>query len=171
MRVEIATNSVDKFNGIKVAFTRFFDIEESEIEFHCQKVDSGVSEQPFNEETYQGALNRVNTLIENSEEADFYISCEAGIEEFVGQYLNVQVVCIFDQKNQAYFWGKSAGWQIPSNDIETIKKTNLDCYLRNKEITCIEELLGTNYSRAQFISEATELALQASKIRKHIQEK
>lgn len=79
MRVEIATNSIDKINGIKVAFTRFFNIEESQIVFHCEKVNSGVSEQPFNEETYQGALNRVNTLIENSEEADFYISCEAGV--------------------------------------------------------------------------------------------
>ena len=63
MRVEIATNSIDKINGIKVAFTRFFNIEESQIVFHCEKVNSGVSEQPFNEETYQGALNRVILLL------------------------------------------------------------------------------------------------------------
>ena len=49
MKVEIATNSIDKINGIKVAFTRFFNIEESQIVFHCEKVNSGVSEQPFNE--------------------------------------------------------------------------------------------------------------------------
>jgi len=113
MRVEIATNSIDKINGIKVAFTRFFNIEESQIVFHCEKVNSGVSEQPFNEETYQGALNRVNTLIENSEEADFYISCEAGIEEFMGQYLNVQVICIFNKKTPVISLGQEC-WMANS---------------------------------------------------------
>lgn len=168
MRVEIATNSIDKINGIKVAFTRFFNIEESQIVFHCEKVNSGVSEQPFNEETYQGALNRVNTLIENSEEADFYISCEAGIEEFMGQYLNVQVICIFNKKTQSYLWGKSAGWQIPSSDIEEIKTTNLDAYLKRKGITSIEKLLGPDYSRTQLITVATELALSSENIKNFI---
>ena len=160
MRVEIATNSIDKINGIKVAFTRFFNIEESQIVFHCEKVNSGVSEQPFNEETYQGALNRVNTLIENSE--------EAGIEEFMGQYLNVQVICIFNKKTQSYLWGKSAGWQIPSSDIEEIKTTNLDAYLKRKGITSIEKLLGPDYSRTQSITVATELALSSENIKNFI---
>ena len=48
MRVAIATDSAEKIKGIKSAFSRFFKIEEDEIEFFHQKVDSGVPEQPFN---------------------------------------------------------------------------------------------------------------------------
>ena len=125
MRVGIATDSAEKIRGIKSAFSRFFKIDDTEIEFFHQKVNSGVSKQPFNEETYEGAFNRVNTLIEKSEKADFFISCEAGIEELFGKYFNVQVICIFDFQKQRYLWSKSSGWQIPSADIEIIRNSDL----------------------------------------------
>ena len=158
MRVAIATDSKEKIKGIKSAFSRFFKIEEDKIEFFHKKVDSGVSEQPFNEETYEGAFNRVNTLIEKSEKADFFISCEAG------KYFNVQVICIFDFQKQRYLWSKSSGWQIPSEDIEIIKNVDLDDYLRKKGITCAEDLLGADYSRAESIAQATEFALASQKL-------
>lgn len=164
MRIEIATNSIEKINGIKLAFSRYFNIEESSIEVSNKKVDSGVPEQPFNDETYIGALNRVNTLIENSEKVDYYISCEAGIEEILEKYLNIQVVCIYDVNENEYFFGKSSGWQIPSKDIVMIKNSNLDNYLKNKGITSIEQLLGSNFSREKAIAEATELALASKKL-------
>lgn len=114
MKVAIATNSEDKINGIVLAFSRFFSIEKTEIEvFNCS-VDSGVSSQPFDDDIYKGALNRVNNIID-SFVADFYVSCEAGIETFLGNYFNVQVICIYD-KTQKYTFGKSAGWQIPAKE-------------------------------------------------------
>ena len=164
MRVGIATDSAEKIRGIKSAFSRFFKIDDTEIEFFHQKVNSGVSKQPFNEETYEGAFNRVNTLIEKSEKADFFISCEAGIEELFGKYFNVQVICIFDFQKQRYLWSKSSGWQIPSADIEIIRNSDLDDYLRKKGITCAEDLLGADYSRAESIAQATEFALAAQKL-------
>ena len=164
MRIEIATNSIEKINGIKLAFSRYFNIEESSIEVSNKKVDSGVPEQPFNDETYIGALNRVNTLIENSEKVDYNISCEAGIEEFLEKYLNIQVVCIYDVNENEYFFGKSSGWQIPSKYNVMIKNSNLDNYLKNKGITSIEQLLGSNFSREKAIAEATELALASKKL-------
>lgn len=164
MRVAIATDSAEKIKGIKSAFSRFFKIDVTEIEFFHQKVDSGVSEQPFNEETYEGAFNRVNTLIEKTGKADFYISCEAGIEEFFGKYLNVQVICIFNSKKQKYLWSKSSGWQIPTKDIEVIRNSNLDDYLKSKGIKCAEDLLGTDYSRAEVIAQAAEMALASQKM-------
>lgn len=164
MRVGIATDSAEKIRGIKSAFSRFFKIDDTEIEFFHQKVNSGVSKQPFNEETYEGAFNRVNTLIEKSEKADFFISCEAGIEELFGKYFNVQVICIFDSKNEIYLWGKSSGWQIPEADIEIIRNSDLDDYLRKKGITCAEDLLGADYSRAESIAQATEFALASQKL-------
>ena len=162
MKVGIATNFIDKINGIKIAFSRFFKIEMTEIKTFHQSVDSGVPEQPFDGETYEGAVNRVNNII-GSDDADFYVSCEAGIEEIWGKYMNVQVVCIFEKKSQEYFFGKSAGWQVPSKDIVIIKEINLDNYLRGKGITSIEEILGPNYSRANAVAQATEFALATLK--------
>ncbi len=156
MKIEIATNSVDKINGIKVAFSRYFHIEETEMEVLHRSVESRVPEQPFDEETYLGAKNRVDALI-GSNDASFYVSCEAGIESFLGKYFNVQVVCIFDKKSKNYVFGKSAGWQIPSKDIEVIKESDLDSYLRNKGIDALEQILSS--SRAEAVAEATEHAL------------
>lgn len=45
-----------------------------------------------------------------------------------------------------------------------IKNSNLDNYLKNKGITSIEQLLGSNFSREKAIAEATELALASKKL-------
>ncbi len=163
MKLKIATNSKEKLKGIIIAFSRFFQIDEDMIEIIHQAVDSKVPEQPFDEETYIGALNRVKALsIEN--DVDFYISCEAGIEEFMGRFFNVQVVCIYDKNSDEYVFGKSAGWEIPSKDIGTIKNSTLDDYLRNeKGITDITQLLG-NTSRASLVAQATDNALCSRKL-------
>ena len=161
MKLAIATNSVDKINGIILAFSRYFQIEVTEMDVvHCS-AKSGVPEQPFNEETFRGAINRVNSLISN-EDFDYYVSCEAGIENVLDLYFNVQVVCIYENKSKEYFFGKSAGWQIPSKDIELIRKTDLDKYLRDKGFTCLEDVLGKGYSRESAIMQATEHALATS---------
>jgi len=170
MKVAIATGSTEKIAGIKDAFVRFFQIPTSEIEVYSKPIESGVPEQPFNDETYQGASNRVNGVRKVFQEVDFYISCEAGIEYAFGQYFNVQVVCIFDNKSQRYFWGKSAGWLIPSEAIEEIRQSNLDIYLRSKGITCIEELLGHNNSRRAAVAQATEFALASGRLQKTIED-
>lgn len=155
--IAIATNSVDKINGIKLAFSRYFRVKETEIAIVHRAAKSAVPEQPFNEEIYQGVRNRVDTLIPINT-FDYYVSCEAGIEKVLNLYFNVQVVCIYDKKN--YFFGKSAGWQIPSKDIETIRKTNLDKYLRDKGYNCLEDVLGKGFSRQNAVMQATEHALR-----------
>lgn len=158
MIIAIATNSMDKIDGITMAFKRFFQIGDAELGVvHCS-VDSDVPEQPFNDETYLGAVNRVNYLIP-SIYADYYVSCEAGIECFLDNYFNVQVICIYDNKNKKYYYGKSSGWQVPTTDITEVKSIGLDKYLRNKGYTCLEDVLGLDYSRAYTIMQATEHAL------------
>lgn len=165
IKVAIATTSTEKNAGVKEAFLRFFDVKDSEIEFYSRAIQSGVSEQPFGDETYKGALNRVNVIKNDFLEMDYYISCEAGIEKAFDQYFNVQVVCIFETKSQSFFWGKSAGWSIPEEAIDIIKRDNLDTYLRTKGLTCIEELLGQSNSRRLAVAQATELALASGKLK------
>lgn len=164
LKVAIATSSHEKICGVREAISRFFDVKESEIELYSKSIQSGVSEQPFGDETYEGALNRVKGVKKEFPEMDFYISCEAGIENAFGQYFNVQVVCVFDSKSKMILWGKSSGWAIPAKDIEDIRKDNLDIYLRGRGINSIEELLGSSNSRRAAVAQATELALASGKL-------
>ena len=53
LSVAIATSSSDKIEGIRSAISRFFSLEESEIEVFPKAVDSEISEQPFGDETYE----------------------------------------------------------------------------------------------------------------------
>ena len=164
MKIAIATKSPDKITGIKETVSRFFNLKQSEIDFYFSPVLSGVSEQPFDSETYQGAFNRATGIKEIFPCMDFYISCEAGIENVFGQYFNVQVVCIL-KSNGNTLWGKSTGWSIPSEDIEIIRNINLDTYLRSKGITCLEDLLGPSYSRSAAVADATWMALASGKLK------
>ena len=164
MKVAIATASAEKIAGVKDAIFRFFNLKESAIDCYSKSIASGVSAQPFGDETYQGALNRVNKAKKEFPEMDYYISCEAGIENAFGQYFNVHVVCIYEAKSKTFFWGKSAGWSISAKDIEIIRNNNLDSYLRGKGLTCIEELLGSCNSRRAAVAQATELALASGKL-------
>ena len=59
LKVAIATTSPEKIAGVKMAVLRFFNLEEPEVEFNCMSTNSGVSDQPFGDETYEGAQNRV----------------------------------------------------------------------------------------------------------------
>ena len=163
MKVAVATKSSDKITGIKETILRFFNLKENEVDFFSKSVNSGVSEQPFDSDTYQGALNRATGIQEEIHGMDFYISCEAGIENAFGQYFNVQVVCIL-MSNGKTLWGKSSGWTIPTEDIEIIRKNNLDKYLRDKGITCLEDLLGPSYSRSAAVADATCMALASGKL-------
>lgn len=163
MKVAIATKSPEKIKGIKEAFSRFF--KEEKVELLPIRADSQVSEQPFDGENFEGAMNRLNSVKVLEKDCDFYVSCEAGIESMGGYFFNVQIVCIFEGKTQSYSWGKSAGWQIPKEHVGVIKETNLDTYLREKGIQSMDELLGSSYSREKFVAQATELALASRKLR------
>lgn len=163
IKVAIATKSPDKITGIKDAVSRFFNVKETEIEFYSKSVESGVSNQPFDSETYQGALNRAQNIRKDFPDMDYYISCEAGIENVFGQYYNVQVVCILESSKT--LWGKSAGWSLPAEDIDIIRNDTLDTYLRRKGINCIEQLLGPSCSRSAAVAEATQLALASGKLK------
>lgn len=58
----IATTSKDKIDGIREAFLQYFPEEQFEIKIYSGKAESGVPEQPFGNDTYQGAYNRINNI-------------------------------------------------------------------------------------------------------------
>lgn len=65
---------------IKVAEKAFADVFPNEkFEFVSVKSESGVPEQPMNEETLQGARNRLSFVRNKHPQADYWISQEGGL--------------------------------------------------------------------------------------------
>ena len=84
MKVLIATKNQGKIEGARKALLNYFD----NVEIEGIPVESNVSEQPVNNEIYNGAKNRVKNLKEyaekNGKQADLYLAVESGITNFSG---------------------------------------------------------------------------------------
>lgn len=124
MKILIGTKNLGKIEGAKQAFERYFD----NVEIEGIPVNSDVGDQPINEEILKGAKNRVKNLkeyaVNNNIEADFYISSEAGITNFLGEWIDINAVVIEDSKGFQSV-GTSQGFPIPDKYIDEIKETEL----------------------------------------------
>lgn len=178
--IVVATTSEDKINGIKDAFSVYFPEGEFELKIYSSKTESNVSEQPFGNDTYQGAYNRIENIRKKYEESlenqgirvDYYVSCEAGIDDtntviIKGVkkqiYSSEQIVCIYNPENDSCFFGKSSSWSLPEKDVKEIEKTNLDQYLRKRKCTGLQDVGNGRYiTRKDAIKEATMAALASS---------
>ena len=76
-RVIIASKNPVKVAVAKQAFSSVYP--EVEFEFKSVQSESGVPEQPMNEETEQGALNRLHYVRRRHCDADYWISQEGGL--------------------------------------------------------------------------------------------
>lgn len=75
-----ATQNPAKINAVKQAFERVFS--KAKIEVKGVPAQSGVADQPIgDQETKQGALNRIQDAKRLEPGADFYIGLEAGIDD------------------------------------------------------------------------------------------
>ncbi|MBY6198688.1 inosine/xanthosine triphosphatase [Vibrio hangzhouensis] len=78
-KVVIASLNPAKINAVKSAFESAFP--EQVFSFVGVSVPSGVSEQPMdNQETHQGAKNRVRNAKNAISDGDFYVGIEAGLD-------------------------------------------------------------------------------------------
>ena len=173
----IATTSKDKIDGIRKAFRQYLPEEEFEIKIYSSKTESDVPNQPFGNDTYQGAYNRINNMKEKFKEilkeqgidVDYYVSCEAGIDDtnkavvngkITTIYASEQVVCIYNPKQDSYSFGKSSSWTIPEEDIEEIKNKDLDQYLKKRGCTGLQEVGNGKYgTRSDAVMEGTKSAI------------
>ena len=173
----IGTTSEDKIQGIKEGFLQYFPKESYDIKIYSSNAESDVSNQPFGNETYQGAYNRITNIRKKYEEdinrqkisVNYYVSCEAGIDDtnkislngnIIPIYSSEQIVCIYNPENDSYYFGKSSSWTIPNEDIEEIKNTGLDQYLRNMGCTGLHDVGNGNYiTRKDAVMEGTRSAI------------
>lgn len=76
INVYVASSNTVKLNVVHDMFAPYYSVE-----VFGTNAKSGVPEQPINEETLQGCMNRLNATIEQFREtADFVISIESGID-------------------------------------------------------------------------------------------
>lgn len=124
MKVLIGTNNNGKVKGAKQAFEKFYD----NVEVVGVSVASGVSDEPVNDEIYQGARNRVNNLVEyaknNNVEADFFIGVESGITNKLGKWCIIQIAVIKD-KNGYESFGTGLAFPVPNKYVKEIIDTDL----------------------------------------------
>ena len=118
-KVIVASLNPVKIKAVENGFQKM--LPDLKFEFVGLSVPSGVSDQPMSdEETFIGAENRTNKAIEISNDADFYVGIEGGIE-------------IVKEEMQAFAWiviksadrtGKSrtSTFVLPKKVNELVKK-------------------------------------------------
>ncbi len=124
MKVLIGTKNPGKIEGAKLALSHYFQ----NIEIEGVKVESGVADQPVNDDIYIGAKNRVNALEiyakQNGIDADMFLSVESGITNALGKWIIVSVAVVKD-KTGYESWGTGAGFPVPDKLVEKIKTSSL----------------------------------------------
>ena len=102
IRLLIGSINPVKTRAVEKAFKLYF----KNIEVLSFKVDSGVSDQPLNQETFEGSKNRVFRLMEinkkNKLKADYFVSIEGGLINLFDHWFNFSVVCIANKKEFHY---------------------------------------------------------------------
>lgn len=124
MKVLIATKNQGKIEGAKKALEHYF----TDIEIKGIPVESNVSEQPVNDEIYNGAKNRVKNLKEYAKEnninADLYLGIESGINNALGRWM-ITNIAVIEDNNSFESYGTSPSFPVPDKLVEDIIDTDL----------------------------------------------
>lgn len=119
MKVLIGTKNPGKIEGARLAFSHYF----SDVEVVGIKAASNVSEQPVGKETFLGAKNRVENLInyaqENNISADYFVAVESGISNDLGFWAITNIAVIKNAKGEIGV-GASESFPVPNKYVQTI---------------------------------------------------
>ena len=124
MKILMGTKNPGKIEGARKAFEEYFE----NVEIDGVPADSGVGEEPVNDEIYKGAKTRVTNLVnyakENKIDADFYIAIESGITNRLGKWCIIQIAVIMDKDGHESF-GTGPAFPVPDRYVEEIINTDL----------------------------------------------
>lgn len=142
MKVLAGSLNPVKIQSAEEAFSKFFE----EIEVEGMDVNSGVPDQPLDENTFIGAENRAEELykINRSKklEADYFVGIEGGIGQTYHKWLAYGGICIMDSKKRKAF-GTSPQFELPQNIVEQL--------VEGKELgDVIDELTKIENSKHKF---------------------
>lgn len=137
MKILVGSENRVKIEAVADAFEKFY----SDVEVLGVNAQSGVSDQPFNDETYTGAENRAKFLFDSENEADYYVGIEGGVQQIAGIWFGFGAVCIIDKSGHKVF-GASPQYELPEKIIAEL--------LRGKELGhVIDEMSGKHDTKHQ----------------------
>lgn len=119
-KIVVASKNPVKINAALIGFQQMFPGEEFEmIGFGAP---SGVSDQPMGlEETFQGALNRMNHIAEQFLDADFYVGIEGGLEER-GEEMEVMAWVVIKNRDGVIGKARSGVFYLPGKMVELVRQ-------------------------------------------------
>lgn len=123
MKILVGSKNPVKIEAVREAFSKYF----KEAEVICYDTNSGVSSQPVNSETFEGARNRALALKEiNSQKnlnADFFIGIEGGIIKIFDKWFALGSMCILNKQGLAGY-GTSPLFELPGFIIKKLLTGN-----------------------------------------------
>lgn len=139
MLILVGSKNPVKIESVKEAFSCYFE----NVDVIGIDVNSKVSSQPVNEETFLGAENRVYQLKQISQKenikADFFVGIEGGIIKQYDRWFAFGCMCVVD-KNEKVSFGTSPHFELPNWIVEKL----LNGYELGK---VIDELTGQKNSK------------------------
>lgn len=124
MKVLIGTKNPGKIEGARCALEKYF----ADVDIIGVSVPSHVPDQPIGIETYNGAKNRVEELVNYAKayniDADLYMAIESGMVKELGEWAVTNVAVMQDRNGNKSF-GTSASFPVPDKYVEEIKNIGL----------------------------------------------
>ncbi len=120
MKIVLGSKTERKIKVVEKVLQVFF----REYQLLSYKALSGVSETPWDKETYDGSINRAEDSKKNVSGVDFSIGLESGLVERYGMIFEEAWCCIILKDGKKYF-GYSSGLKLPDYVTTRMKKENL----------------------------------------------
>jgi len=118
--VIVASTNPVKIDSTRVGFSKMFPDEEFDVS--GVSAPSNVSDQPMTEEeTLNGACNRVENVSLLAPNADYWVGIEGGLEQ-IGSGMEAFAWMVVKSKDGKTGKGRSASFFLPSKVVELIKE-------------------------------------------------
>jgi inosine/xanthosine triphosphatase len=119
IKVLVGSQNPIKIEATKEAFLKYFN----NVEVIGIKVNSKVSDQPINTETFEGAKNRALELKKINEEkelgAKFFVGIEGGIIKLYERWFAFGGICIINDKGRISY-GTSPLFELPKSIVKDL---------------------------------------------------
>jgi len=138
MKILVGSQNPVKINSAAEAFKKYFE----DVEVTGISVNSGVPDQPVEEQVLQGAKNRAGELLSlnNTQKlgGEYFVGIEGGIAKLTGTWFSFGGICILDKDgNKGY--GTSPLFELPKTIIDQLLEGtelgNIMDRLQNEENT------------------------------------
>ena len=166
MKLLVGTKNPGKLEGVKEAILVYY----SDVVVDGCDAESGVSDQPVNDETLVGARNRakeaLNFSLRNSLQYDLFVGIEEGIVELYGKWFNANIAVVLDPNGNEYI-GLGPLLPIPNCYLNSIKENGLGAIMNrmfdkkslNTGLGGIYNLTNNSVSRIHVTKESVIMAL------------